>query len=119
MRVSPWTSGISSAMSSRKHQDHSSPGSSERMSGWPLLRACALAWRLGESSQQATFPHSRQIRRCSHGSPVAQAILAARDGLRELGDVNVIEMGAGGHLICPFRDGLEVGQPLVDQSHGR
>ena len=29
-----------------------------------------------------------------------QSILAARDGLRELGDVNVIEMGAGGHLIA-------------------
>ena len=27
-----------------------------------------------------------------------QAILAARDGLGELGDVNVIEMGAGDHM---------------------
>jgi hypothetical protein len=33
MRVSPHTSGISSASSSAKHQDHSSPGSSERMIG--------------------------------------------------------------------------------------
>ena len=63
MCVSPCTSGISSAKSSKKHQDHSSPGSSERMSGWPLLRPCALACRLGESSQQPTLPHSRQIRR--------------------------------------------------------
>ena len=52
--------------SSSKHQDQTSPGSSERMIGWPLACACAVAWRFGESSQQPTFPHSRQIRRCSH-----------------------------------------------------
>ena len=36
-RVLPRTSGISSGRSSTKHQDHPSPGSSERISGWPLL----------------------------------------------------------------------------------
>ena len=39
IRVLPVTSGISIATSSSKHQDHSSPGSSERMIGWPLAFA--------------------------------------------------------------------------------
>ena len=43
IRVLPVTSGISIATSSSKHQDHSSPGSSERMIGWPLSFACAVA----------------------------------------------------------------------------
>jgi len=43
MRVSPCTSGISRPTSSTKHQDQISPGSSERISGWPLLSAWAVA----------------------------------------------------------------------------
>jgi adenylate kinase len=43
IRVSPWTRGIRIATSSSKHHDQSSPGSSERMIGWPVSRACALA----------------------------------------------------------------------------
>ena len=54
MRGLPCTSGIRIASSSRKHQHQSSPGWSERMMGWPLELACALAWRIGELSQQPT-----------------------------------------------------------------
>lgn len=53
----PRTSGITIATSSAKHQDQSSPGSSERMIGWPLAAAWAEACRLGEESQQPTCPH--------------------------------------------------------------
>jgi hypothetical protein len=38
MRVSPRTSGMSMAISSTKHHDQVSPGSSERMIGWPPER---------------------------------------------------------------------------------
>src|SRR5665213_1315517 len=41
--VSPRTSGITITTSSRKHQDHFSPGSSERMIGCPLERQWAVA----------------------------------------------------------------------------
>src|SRR4051794_2478130 len=40
------------------------------MSGCAAERACAVACRLGDESQQPTWPHSRQIRRCSHLPPV-------------------------------------------------
>jgi hypothetical protein len=33
-----------------------------------------------------------------------QAILATGDGLGELGDVNVIEVSAGSHLISPLSE---------------
>ena len=69
MRVLPWTSGITMPTSSTKHQDHSSPGSSERISGCSSVPACLRACLLGESSQQPTWPHSRQIRRCSQTPP--------------------------------------------------
>jgi len=42
------------------------------MIGWPLAFAWAFAWRWGDSSQQATCPHSRHIRRCSQGVPAAK-----------------------------------------------
>ena len=54
MRVSPSICGITIASSSTKHQDQFSPGWIERMIGWPLLSACAVAWRLGDESQQPT-----------------------------------------------------------------
>jgi hypothetical protein len=72
MRVWPRTPPIRRATSSGKHHDQVSPGSSERISGCPLSCACARAWRLGESSQQPTLPHSRQIRRCSHRPPLTR-----------------------------------------------
>jgi hypothetical protein len=43
-----------------------------------------------------------------------QALLAALNGLGELGDVNVIEMGAGGHLVALLKSSLEGGQSFVD-----
>lgn len=42
------------------------------MIGWPLAFAWAFACRCGDSSQQATCPHSRHIRRCSQGVPAAK-----------------------------------------------
>jgi hypothetical protein len=42
------------------------------MIGWPLAFAWAFACRCGDSSQQATCPHSRHIRRCSQGVPPAK-----------------------------------------------
>ena len=49
-------------------------------------------WRGGWASCYNTrpFPHSRQIRRCNHGSPVARHSLAAVNRLGELSDLNVI-----------------------------
>jgi hypothetical protein len=38
--------------------------------GWPSDRKWAVAWRLGESSQQETFPQERQTRRWTQRSPV-------------------------------------------------
>src|SRR5438046_8845468 len=40
------------------------------MTGCPLLRACLLAWRLGELSQQRVPPHSWQVRRCTQRAPI-------------------------------------------------
>jgi hypothetical protein len=42
------------------------------MIGWALAFAWAFAWRWGDSSQHATCPHSRHIRRCSQGVPTAK-----------------------------------------------
>jgi len=40
------------------------------MIGWAVAWKCLVAWRLGESSQQPTWPHVRQSRRCTHQDPV-------------------------------------------------
>ena len=32
-------------------------GSADAITGWPLARACALAWRRGDESQQSVVPH--------------------------------------------------------------
>src|SRR5579864_8342575 len=40
------------------------------MIGWPLAWKCLVAWRLGESSQQPTWPQVRQSRKCSHTAPI-------------------------------------------------
>ena len=44
--------------SSTKHHRHASPGSKERITGWPLSWKCAVACLPGEESQQPTWPHS-------------------------------------------------------------
>src|SRR4051794_18053136 len=72
IRVSPVTSGISIAKLSAKHQDHSSPGSSERISGWPVSFAWALAWRFGARSPRPPLPRPPRVRRCSRGTPAAR-----------------------------------------------
>ena len=54
MAGSPWTSGITIAISSTKHHVQSSPGWIERMSGCPSVLAWALACLPGELSQQPT-----------------------------------------------------------------
>lgn len=62
--LGPWT-----VVLSRKQYPHSSPASAEVMSGWLLSWWWDRAWRPGEESQQPTFPHSRQIRRCTQFWP--------------------------------------------------
>src|SRR5947209_5659843 len=42
------------------------------MTGWPLAWKCAVACLFFEESQQPTWPHVRQSRRCTHRSPVAR-----------------------------------------------
>jgi hypothetical protein len=54
MLGSPSICVIRIASSSSKHQHQSSPGWTERMSGWPLLLKCAVACLFGEESQQPT-----------------------------------------------------------------
>ena len=56
-------SSTASPTSSTKHHAQSSPGSAERMSGWPLSRKWAVACRFGDSSQQPMLPQARHIRR--------------------------------------------------------
>jgi len=48
---------------------YSRPGSSDRMIACAVACWCAVAWRLGELSQQPTWPQLRQIRRCTHLPP--------------------------------------------------
>src|SRR6202012_3183105 len=40
------------------------------MTGCCVAWKCLVAWRLGESSQQPTWPQMRPSRRCTHSSPV-------------------------------------------------
>lgn len=40
------------------------------MTGWPLARACLVAWRFGELSQHKVMPHSWQVRKCIQGEPI-------------------------------------------------
>src|SRR5437868_15455149 len=42
------------------------------MTGWPLAWKCFVACLFLEESQQPTWPHVRQSRRCTHCSPVAR-----------------------------------------------
>src|SRR5438445_10092790 len=42
------------------------------MTGWPVAWKCFVACLFLEESQQPTWPHVRQRRRCTHGSPVAR-----------------------------------------------
>src|SRR5690349_5909228 len=42
------------------------------MTGCPVSLLCAVAWRIGELSQQPTWPHSWHIRRCTHHPPAAR-----------------------------------------------
>ncbi len=71
------------------------------MIGCSVAPACALACLFGESSQQPTCPHVRQMRRCSQTSPLSEAVLAAGDLLRQLGDLDLVRVGAACHFL-PF-----------------
>src|SRR5438128_2625560 len=42
------------------------------MRGWPVAWKCLVACLFGDESQQPTWPHVRQSRRCTHESPVAR-----------------------------------------------
>ncbi len=89
MRGSPSIPGIRIATSSTKHQDQSSPGWIERMIGCPLLSACAVACRLGDESQQPTWPQLRQMRRWHHFVPSARHSSQPSTALGQLGDLDV------------------------------
>src|SRR5439155_9002965 len=71
----------------------------QRMAAASSVGARVAVGRVVATADLAALETDSQMQpRVSRG----QAILAARDGFRELGDVNVIEMGAGAHLIRPF-----------------
>src|SRR5438132_8185036 len=42
------------------------------MTGWPVAWKCFVACLFLEESQQPTWPHVRQSRRCTHSSPLAR-----------------------------------------------
>ena len=84
MRVSPRTSGITIATSSTKHHDQSSPGSSERISGWPLLAGVAAGVAVGRviaAADLAALQADPQVQPLAAGG---QALLAALDRLGQL-----------------------------------
>src|SRR5882724_11541222 len=53
-----------------KHQPQRSPGSSERMMGCFVAWKCLVACLFFELSQQPTWPHYLQSRRCTQVSPI-------------------------------------------------
>ena len=62
---------------STKHQRQDSPGSAERITGWPVLSKWAVACARGEESQQPTWPQVRHMRRCTQVvHPLRDAVLA-------------------------------------------
>ena len=67
---------------STKHQRQSSPGSAERITSWPAVAWWALACRSGEESQQAMWPQTTHIRRCTQAGALAQAVAALARGVR-------------------------------------
>ena len=76
------------------HQLQSSPGSADRMIGWPSAWACLLAWRFGDESQQPILPQLMHIRRCTQRSADGETVLAAGDRFRQLHDTDLVRVGA-------------------------
>ena len=69
--------------------------SDERVAAASSVGARVAVGRVVTTADLAALEADSQVQpRVSRG----QAILAARDGLGELGDVDVIEMGAGSHM---------------------
>ncbi len=94
--VSPVTSGRIIPISSMKHQLHCSPGSSERMIGCrAAARVCAgvLARGVVAAADVAALQADAQVQ---PDAAVAQAVLAAVDRGRQLGDLDRVQMGAAG-----------------------
>jgi hypothetical protein len=84
---------ITKANSSITHQDHSSPGSTDRRIGCAASSAWRLACRPGEESQQPIFPHVW----LHPAAARLQALLAAGDLLRRLDDLDLVEVIAASH----------------------
>ena len=97
MRVSPSICGITIDSSSTKHQDQSSPGWIERMIGWPLLFACAVAWRPGRRVATAHVPAREADAQVAPFGAVGEAFLAALDRRWQLGELDRVQVCAGGH----------------------
>ena len=85
-------------MSSTKQNDHSSPGSSERISGCPVCQACEEAWRFGELSQQPTLAALEADPQVKPRVAGLEAVFAALDGVGELGQPERGPGGADGRL---------------------
>jgi len=90
MCVSPWMPGISSATSSTKHQDHSSPG--------PSVSAGMTVGRVITAPDLPALHADPEVQPLASDS---QAVLAAFHRLGQLGDPNVIEVSAECHRFIP------------------
>jgi hypothetical protein len=88
-------------MSSTKHHDQSSPG-------------CSGGVTVGRVVAAADVPALEADPQVQPRLALRQALFAAVDGLGQLRDLDVIEMGAGWHRIYPFTRPLQQARPVVD-----
>ena len=86
--------------SSTKHQHHSSPGSSERMIGCESVGGVAAGVAVGRVVAAADVAALQADAQVQPHAALAQAVLAAVDGLGELGDVDGVQMGADGFPVA-------------------
>ena len=97
IRVSPVTSGMRIATSSTKHQRPvlaRLERADDRVLGCARRARSRAGWASRRSSRRGRTPG-----RCAGAATAAggQAVLAAVDGLGQLGDLDVVEVGAGRH----------------------
>ena len=78
--------------------DHSSPGSSERISGCSSAPACLAGVAVGRVVTAADVPALQADTQVQPDASFAQAVLTAGHRLRELGDLDRIEVRAGRHV---------------------
>src|SRR4051794_27692330 len=70
----------------------------DRVPGALLVSGRVLAWRAVAAADMPAFEADPQVQ---PGAALREALLAAVDGFRQLGDVYVVEMRAGGHGLVP------------------